>query len=146
MNCNTPFHNFWKNLNVDAFIPCTLLLILITGILYCYSFNTEYLKVYETAIVVSYNECEEPMPCPNGNKDCKDHTCKYAVIKYKSTEKSNVIHTAKIPIPCSNINLRIHSDNPTKLQKCNVYNDYVGIFFTSNNSSKKMDKDLYILE
>lgn len=146
MNCNTPFHNFWKKLDVDAFIPCLLGLIVIIGILYCYAFNTQYNKLYDSADVVSYKEYNQEIPCPNGNKDCHDHSGKYAIIKYTRKSNPRIIHTSKIPIPCSNVLLYVKSDNPTTLRKYKCYNEYVGIFFTGNNSSKKMDQDLFVLE
>lgn len=147
MNCNTPFHNFWKNFDVDAFIPYLIVLNFFVGILYCYAFNTRYYELYESADIVSYKEYKEILSCPDGNKNCNEHKYEYVVIKYKHKQDPHVIHITTIPRPsCSNVSLIINSDKPTKLKKYKSYNEYVGIFFTGNNSSKKLENDLFVLE
>lgn len=145
MNCNTPFHTFWKKLDVEAFIPCSIGLMFIISILYCYAFNTQYNKLYDSADVVSYNEYHKNT-YPKENNNCSAHNEKYAIIKYIRKSNPRIIHTSKIPIPCSNVLLSVKSDNPKTLRKYKCYNEYVAIFFTGHNSSKRMEQDLFILE
>lgn len=146
-NCNTPFHRFWKNLDVDAFIPLVLLAMALVGVLYLYAFNTEYKELYDTAKVTHFSSIEKKIPCPNNNSHCTEtHTDTYYIIKYISNSKKHIVQTHTIPEECSNIQLKINNEHPTILKKYKKYNEYVGIFFKSNNSSKRCDKDIYILE
>lgn len=143
MNCNTPFHKFWKNLDVDVFIPLLIGLICFTGILYVYAFNVEYRQLYETSTIIKYTEYEKDNPCDKGHK----HQQTYVSLKYTVDSNPNIIHTFTAPKQnCKNIILNIDSETHNKLYKYKVYNDYVGIFFTGNNSSKRMDNDLYIIK
>ena len=141
LNPKTKFTIFYKKyLFFDYSFLWGLILSVILFFLYVGSTNTVYHVLYESGNVISYNTYIKT----ERYSDTDTYT-NYTLLKYSVIRKNKkYTYTVSIPENCSDIYLKVKSNNPKVLKKYKTYFNHVGLFFI--NSSTEQGPDKYIIE
>lgn len=141
LNPKTKFTIFYKKyLCLENSFWGGLILSVILFLLYVCSTNTVYHSLYETGNVISYNTYIKTERYSN-----TDTYIKYTLLKYSVIRKNKkYTYTVSIPENCSDICLKVKSNNPKVLKKYKTYINYINLFCI--NSSTEQGPDKYIIE